>query len=73
MIFVLLYLDGIVLLIIFKCNYYILYIIKLEIIKEIKQIVEIMFEMRVNFHFAPCGLVVLTVLPQYFKNSHFTP
>ncbi|KAJ0450697.1 putative protein kinase RLK-Pelle-LRR-VII-1 family [Helianthus annuus] len=26
-----------------------------------------------NFCFAPCGLVVLTVLPQSFKNSHFTP
>ncbi|MFS7965977.1 hypothetical protein Hanom_Chr09g00768431 [Helianthus anomalus] len=29
--------------------------------------------LRVNFHFAPCGLVTLTVLLQTFKNSHFTP
>ncbi|MFS7918220.1 hypothetical protein Hanom_Chr03g00198251 [Helianthus anomalus] len=28
---------------------------------------------RVNFRFAPCGLITLTVLPQTFKNSHFTP
>ncbi|MFS7902624.1 hypothetical protein Hanom_Chr01g00013441 [Helianthus anomalus] len=28
---------------------------------------------RVNFRFAPYGLVTLTVLPQTFKNSHFTP
>ncbi|MFS7913786.1 hypothetical protein Hanom_Chr02g00145801 [Helianthus anomalus] len=28
---------------------------------------------RVNFYFAPCGLVVLTLLPQTFKNGHFTP
>uniref|UniRef100_A0A251TYP9 Uncharacterized protein n=1 Tax=Helianthus annuus TaxID=4232 RepID=A0A251TYP9_HELAN len=28
---------------------------------------------RVNFYFAPCGLVTLTVLLQTFKNSHFTP
>ncbi|MFS8012807.1 hypothetical protein Hanom_Chr14g01325291 [Helianthus anomalus] len=28
---------------------------------------------RVNFRFAPCGLIVLTVLPQTFKNSHFIP
>ncbi|MFS7958217.1 hypothetical protein Hanom_Chr07g00675631 [Helianthus anomalus] len=28
---------------------------------------------RVNFRFAPCGLVTLTVLLQTFKNSHFTP
>ncbi|MFS7925605.1 hypothetical protein Hanom_Chr04g00287011 [Helianthus anomalus] len=28
---------------------------------------------RVNFRFAPYGLVTLTVLPQTFKNSHFPP
>ncbi|MFS7960552.1 hypothetical protein Hanom_Chr08g00704411 [Helianthus anomalus] len=28
---------------------------------------------RVNFRFAPCGLVTLTILPQTFKNSHFRP
>ncbi|MFS7930960.1 hypothetical protein Hanom_Chr04g00350411 [Helianthus anomalus] len=28
---------------------------------------------RVNFRFAPCGLVTLMVLPQTFKNSHFPP
>ncbi|MFS7916059.1 putative rasGAP protein [Helianthus anomalus] len=28
---------------------------------------------RVNFRFALCGLVTLTVLPQTFKNSHFPP
>ncbi|MFS7963898.1 hypothetical protein Hanom_Chr08g00743761 [Helianthus anomalus] len=28
---------------------------------------------RVNFRFAPCGLVTLTILLQTFKNSHFTP
>ncbi|MFS7923992.1 hypothetical protein Hanom_Chr03g00267341 [Helianthus anomalus] len=28
---------------------------------------------RVNFRFAPYGLVTLTVLLQTFKNSHFTP
>ncbi|MFS8002352.1 hypothetical protein Hanom_Chr13g01201091 [Helianthus anomalus] len=32
-----------------------------------------LFLLRVNFRFAPCGLVVLTVLLQSFKNSHFTP
>ncbi|MFS7982494.1 hypothetical protein Hanom_Chr10g00963601 [Helianthus anomalus] len=30
-------------------------------------------EVRVNFRFAPCGLVTLTVLPQTFKNNHFPP
>ncbi|KAF5768303.1 hypothetical protein HanXRQr2_Chr14g0634841 [Helianthus annuus] len=29
--------------------------------------------LRVNFHFTLCGLVVLTVLSQSFKNSHFSP
>ncbi|MFS7914990.1 hypothetical protein Hanom_Chr02g00160011 [Helianthus anomalus] len=28
---------------------------------------------RVNFRFAPCGLVTLTVLTQTFKNGHFPP
>ncbi|MFS7995939.1 hypothetical protein Hanom_Chr12g01124041 [Helianthus anomalus] len=32
-----------------------------------------LFMFRVNFRFAPCGLVVLMVLPQSFKYSHFTP
>ncbi|MFS7979129.1 hypothetical protein Hanom_Chr10g00923771 [Helianthus anomalus] len=31
------------------------------------------FKETVNFRFAPCGLVVLTVLPQSFKNGHFPP
>ncbi|MFS8027202.1 hypothetical protein Hanom_Chr16g01495811 [Helianthus anomalus] len=31
------------------------------------------FLFRVNFRFAPCGLVTLTVLLQTFKNSHFAP
>ncbi|MFS7951453.1 hypothetical protein Hanom_Chr07g00595331 [Helianthus anomalus] len=28
---------------------------------------------RVNFRFAPFGLITLTILPQTFKNSHFPP
>ncbi|MFS7982449.1 hypothetical protein Hanom_Chr10g00963051 [Helianthus anomalus] len=32
-----------------------------------------MIKKGVNFRFAPCGLVTLTVLPQTFKNSHFPP
>ncbi|MFS8015667.1 hypothetical protein Hanom_Chr15g01359391 [Helianthus anomalus] len=33
----------------------------------------VVVDKRVNFRFAPCGLVTLTVLLQTFKNSHFTP
>ncbi|MFS8020502.1 hypothetical protein Hanom_Chr16g01416331 [Helianthus anomalus] len=45
---------------------------------HLKQYVQVViwfsqFSFRVNFRFAPCGLVTLTVLPQTFKNSHFTP
>ncbi|KAJ0619968.1 hypothetical protein HanOQP8_Chr02g0081981 [Helianthus annuus] len=34
---------------------------------------QIVFIIKVNFRFIPCGLVVLTVLPQSFKNRHFLP
>ncbi|MFS7958076.1 hypothetical protein Hanom_Chr07g00673931 [Helianthus anomalus] len=36
-------------------------------------IITLQIKLRVNFRFAPCALVTLTVLPQTFKNSHFTP